>query len=88
VRPEGFAIDMSQLVPWTTVLRETQGPGTLSSMTRIQKERVDESVFEFLAQHLEPEEIPLCKVMSGKKEYSALPGYLQDAFANWLGDLF
>ena len=81
-------IDTTQLVPWTTVLKETHGVGTLSSMTRAQKDRIDESVIEFLSQILDPQVAQQCRVLQGKKNVSALPPYLTEQFQDWLGVSF
>ena len=80
-------IDIGSLVPWTTVLKETHGTGTLSNMTKAQKDRVDESVFEFLALHMHPHNVSQCKVSFGKKVVAALPPHMIDSFENWLGML-
>ena len=82
---EEIGIDQDELVPWTTILKETHGAGTLSSMTKPQKDRVDDAVYEFLALHMHPNDVKSCNISMGKKQIAALPPSMTDGFENWLG---
>ena len=84
---EEIGVDQNTLVPWTTILKETHGTGTLSSMTKAQKDRIDDSVLEFLSLHMHPSDIRLCKVSVGKKTVAALPQSMTEPFQNWLGEI-
>lgn len=85
---EEVGIDQDMLVPWTTILKETHGTGTISSMTKPQKDRVDDAVFEFLSLHMHPNDVKACKVLTGKKKIAALPSSMTEDFECWLGEIF
>lgn len=85
---EQVGIDQDLLVPWTTILKETHGTGTISSMTKPQKDRVDDAVFEFLSLRMHPNDVKLCKVLTGRKQIAALPSSMTEEFEYWLGKGF
>jgi hypothetical protein len=83
---EETGVDPNDLVPWTTILKGTHGTGTISSMTKPQKDRVDDAVYEFLSLHMHPNDVKSCKVSLGKKQIAALPLAMTEAFEYWLDE--
>lgn len=78
-------LELSCLVPWTTIMKESHGTGTISSLRKDQRDRLDAAAAEFLEQFYEPEDVAECKVLNGKRECIGLPPALCEAFMDWLG---
>ena len=66
-------------------MKESHGTGTISSLRKDQRDRLDEAASEFLEQFYEPEEVAECKVLNGKRQCIGLPPALCEAFMDWLG---
>ena len=67
-------------------MKESHGTGTISSLRKDQRDRLDAAASEFLEQFYEAEDVAECRVLNGKRECIGLPPGLCETFMDWLGE--